>query len=271
MTSRPHARRSPWRAVLVGLAGALTLTSVLGACSQQETRNASDDPTVATSTPVESETSEATETPEVTESPTTASATPTETASTEPTPDLTPLLLPARAVGGLNESWRWRQGETRTGEPAGGDIADCVRFSLAAIGASEVATRTYLPPADAADTRTGVVQAVAQMPDEETAVRVMQVLRSWHEMCQSRLNRGSDQPHRVSAAERIAAGDDAFEYLHSTPGATPDTTAFEDVAQVRVGARISLVVVRLDAQDYNYEPRRSPAALSVVAAAPRLG
>jgi hypothetical protein len=99
----------------------------------------------------------------------------------------------------------------------------------------------------------------------------MQVLRAWQDTCQSRLDKVSDQPHRVSDAVAVKAGDDAFAYLHTTRGSTPDTTRFEDVAQVRVGALISLVVVRLDEQDYNYDVRRTPAARSLAAAAARLG
>jgi hypothetical protein len=174
-------------------------------------------------------------------------------------------------VTGLNEQWRWRDGETLTSEPTTGGIADCVRFSLAAIGASQAVTRSYAPPASAADAPASAVEIVARFPDTATAVRVMEVLRSWHGSCQRRLNGVSDQPHRVSRAEAIRAGDDAFAYLHSTPGSTRDTTQFEDVGQVRRGQYIALVVVRLDEQDYNYEPQRSPAARSLAPAAARLG
>ncbi len=274
MTRRTAAARpAPWRAVLVGLAGTVTLTSVLAACAQDDTpRNASDEPTVETSTPVETTD---TPTPTDTATPTPTASTPaptvTETVTETPAADLTSLLLPARAMGGLNETWRWRDGETRTDEPPAGQLADCVRFSFKAIGAGEVATRTFLPPAGAGDVESSAFQLVAEMPDNDTAARVMEVLKSWRNTCQRRLNDASDQPHRVSSAAAVRAGDDAFEYLHSTPGSTPDTTLFEDVAQVRVGTRVSLVVVRLDAQDYNYESAKTPAARSVVAAARRLG
>jgi hypothetical protein len=280
MTSRTD-RPAPWRAALVGLASAVTLTSALGACSRSDdARNASDEPTVESSTPTptteeptptESATPSVSATPTVSESPQSpgpASPDPTET--TGPAPALSQRLLPARKVGGLNDQWSWRNGETRTTEPASGTIADCIRFSLAAIGASEVATRSYLPPAAAADSRATALQVVADFPDEQTAVRVMGVLRSWHDSCQRRLNSVSDQPHRVSDAADPAVGADAFAYLHSTRGSTPDTTLFEDVGQVRVGHAISVVVVRLDEQDYNYAPSRTPAARTLKAAAAAL-
>ena len=279
MTRRPHrpARR---QTALVGLVAAATLSAVLGACSSpDDTDNASDEPTVETSAPepsvetTEPTPTEPTETPTLSPTPTSEAPAPSTepTRTTEPAPALTTRLLPARAVVGLNESWRWRDGETQTTEPTGGTLADCVRFTLTAIGASEVVTRSYLPPADAAGSRASALQVVADFPDAQTAVRVMEVLRSWHGSCQRRLNNVSDRPHRVSEMERVSAGDDAFAYLHTTPGSTKDTTLFEDVGQVRVGHYLSLVVVRLDEQDYNYEPQRTPAARSLTPAAARLG
>ncbi|GAA1924900.1 hypothetical protein GCM10009815_19340 [Nocardioides marmoribigeumensis] len=188
-----------------------------------------------------------------------------------PSPALTTRLLPAGSMAGLNAQWRWRDGETLTAEPTTGGIADCVRFSLAAIGAREAVSRSYAPPASAADAPASAFEIVARFPDEQTAMRVMDVLRSWRSSCQRRLDNVSDKPHRVSEAETITAGDDAFAYLHSTPGSTKDTTQFEDVAQVRRGALVALVVVRLDEQDYNYPAKRSPAARSLAPAAARLG
>ena len=277
MTRRTAARPAAWRAVLVGLAGTVTLSSVLTACGDDTVRDAGDEPTVETSTPVES-TQTGTPTPSVTATPTATpttevpSPTPTQTQTAEESSsDLAARLLPARRVGGLNDTWRWRDGETRTVEPPAGQLADCFRFSFATIGATDVATRTYRAPAGTDDGEASALQVVAEMGDERTAIRVMEVLRSWRTSCQSRLNDASDQPHRVSSAAELDAGDDAFEYLHTTTGSTRDTTLFEDVAQVRVGRRIALVVVRLDAQDYNYEPAESPASRSVVAAARRLG
>jgi hypothetical protein len=274
MTSRT-VRPAPWRAVLVGLAATVTLTATLGACSgSDETSNASDEPTVETTTPTPtSETPTPTPTPTATastESPApTLTASPTESATEPAGPDPTTRLLPARSVGGLNDQWRWRAGETRSSEPD--QVADCLRFSLSSIGASRVASRTYGPPASSSDARTSAVQVVAEAPDQETAVRMMQVLRSWQAGCQKRLNNSSDQPHRVSEPDVLDAGDEAFAYLHSTPGSTPDTTLFQDIGQVRVGRLVSVVVVRLDEMDYNYEPQRTPAALSLAAAAARLG
>ena len=117
----------------------------------------------------------------------TPAPTPTETETTEaPESTLTTRLLPAKSVGGLNDQWTWRDGETRTEEPPAGQLADCVRFSFAAIGALDVATRTYLAPAGTDDVESSALQVVAEMGDEETAVRVMEVLRSWRNGCQNR-------------------------------------------------------------------------------------
>lgn len=275
MSSRSQVRRRVrLRAASLGLA-VLTTTGLLSACSGGggDTQDAGDQPTAASSTPTptESETPTETPVPSPSSSSVTPTPTPTPTRTVTPAPRLTSRLLPARAVAGLNQEWRWRDGETRTAEPAGGQLADCIRFSLAAIGASEVVTRTYLPPRFAADAPASAFQVVAGFPDQETASRVMQVLRSWHGTCQQRLNQVSDQPHRVSDAVSIGNGLDAFAYLHTTRGSTPDTTQFEDVSQVRVGDLVSIVVVELDEQDYNYEARRTPAARTAVAAARRLG
>ena len=170
MTSRTD-RPAPWRAALVGLASAVTLTSALGACSgADDARNASDEPTAETSTPTptteeptptESATPSVSATPTMSETPDPESPDPTET--TEPAPALTERLLPARSVGGLNDQWTWRDGETRTSEPASGTIADCIRFSFAAIGASDVVTRSYLPPTRTADSRATALQVVAEL------------------------------------------------------------------------------------------------------------
>ena len=115
MTRRTTARPAPWRAVLVGLAGTVTLTSVLAACGDDTIRNTGDEPTVETSTPVETVTETPTETPTPTPTTETPEPTPTETETAEEPPsDLTTRLLPAKSVGGLNETWTWRDGETRT-------------------------------------------------------------------------------------------------------------------------------------------------------------
>lgn len=261
------------RAATLGLA-LLTTTGLLAACSDDGgTQNTSEEPTAASSTPTPTESETPSESP--TPSPSTTSPTPTPeptpTQTVTPAPDLTSKLLPARAVAGLNQEWRWRAGETRTAEPATEQLPECLRFSLAAIGASEAVTRSYLPPRFAADAPASALQVVAGFPDQETASRVMQVLRSWHGTCERRLNKVSDQKHRISDAVSVGRGLDAFTYLHTTRGSTPDTTAFEDVSQVRVGDRISIVVVRLDEQDYNYDQDDTPAARSAVAAARRLG
>ena len=271
-------RRAPLRAATTGLAVLAMSGSLAGCFGTDDARTTSSDPTVETSPTVPTEPTESSEPSQTpTPSPTPTSATPmptltpSPTATIPPAPALTTRLLPARSVVGLNDGWRWRNGETLTGEPTAGQIAACIRFSLTAIGAAETAVRSYAPPASAADAPASAVEVVARFADTETAVRVMEVLRSWQRGCQHRLNATSDRPHRVSQAEAIDAGDDAFGYLHSTPGSSRDTTQFEDVAQVRRGQLVALVVVRLDEQDYNYEPQRSPAARSLAAAAARLG
>ena len=85
-----------------------------------------------------------------------------------------------------------------------------------------------------------------------------------------RMARGQ-YPWERSLHYRANYTDEGFAYLHTTPGSTVDTTLFQDIGQVRVGRLVSVVVVRLDEIDYNYEPSDTPAVRSLPAAAALLG
>lgn len=234
--------------------GATTTTSA----TSEPTAAPSSSPTVASSAPSSSE-------------PATTVGTTTSEPSAPPAPaalDLPALLLPADRVGKLNQEWRWFAGNDFDAEPD--RLVACHRFGLADTGAEEVAVREYTSDLDA---EVRAHHLVAGYPDEVTARRAYAVLESWHSSCERRLERrakGRDGVY-VSPTDPVStAAGRALTYVTIQPTAT-GSSSIENVGIARDGRVVTVVVVRLEGDDFNYPRGRTPAAITVRNAAQRSG
>ncbi len=261
--------RPPGAAIATLLGVALALTAV--GCSQLTEPTSEDSPT----------TEETSESLSPSQSPGTTGSSPTITASQAPTPSATTstessaapvdpgsLLLPASRIGKLNAEWRWAAGNDFDTEPE--RLVACHRAALLDIGAEEVAVREYSSDLDA---NAAAFHLVAALPDEETARRLYAVMESWRSGCQRRLEaraRGRDRV-KVTELEPVSTGADAAAtYVIFQPTAT-GSARIENVGIARDGRVVTVVVVKLEGQDFNYPRGRTPAALTLRNAAPATG
>jgi hypothetical protein len=178
--------------------------------------------------------------------------------------ELAARLLPAGKVGKLNQEWRWLAGNDLRREPA--RMVACHRAGLLDIGADELAVREYTSDLDAA---VRAYQLVAAYPDEMTARRAHRVLESWHGSCKQRLEQrssGGDGVHVSPIEQAPTSRGTGLSYVSFRPTAT-GTAAIDNVGFLRDGRVLTLVVVKLEGDDYNYPRGRTPAATTLRAAA----
>ena len=180
---------------------------------------------------------------------------------------LADALLPAEDVPGFNEEFTWEEGTTESAEPAG-LAGTCHQFELMSIGAEEVAYRTYLPSGGDDSTAS---ELVAEFPDEMTAKRAFEVLKSWRQKCGGNLKDFDRSEVGQLQAVDTEAGEGHWYLLTYGPvEGDPDSGHFDAQGLVRVGDRIAVVRLDLVGPDYNYEPGQEPMVAAVQAAASRL-
>ncbi len=219
------------------------------------------------------ETPVATESDAPSEEPTDETTEPSSTSeSTEPAPEpgtgtLTDALLPAEEVPGFNEEFTWTEGTTATAEPK--ELAGaCHQFEMTSIGAEEVAHRTYEPTAG---DNSEASQLVAQFPDEMTANRAFEVLKSWRQGCAKNFKKYD----RVQVGDLEDVDTDAgtghwYLLIYGPAEGDPDAAYFDAQGIAKVGNRVAVVRLSLVGQDYNYEQGQEPMVEAVRAAAARL-
>lgn len=279
---RPRsARPRPTRAVLAGLT--LTVALTVAGCADQagsggsSTRSAASEP--ASSAPTEA-TSAATETMDATPSSPSASMSTAEPTTSVPSPSTSPSttaaharslrsrLLPAADMPGFNDEFQWRPGRTRIGEHQQ-PFGTCQRFELSDIGALRSVVRTFRPPG--AGSHDIGRQLVASFPDEATARRAFEVLKSWRTTCGDRLSE-----HKQSRVGRLKSvplpdGTGAWYLLNYGPTTfDQDAHWYDAQGMALVGSRITLLQLALAGQDYNYDPGTEPMVAAVQRAATRL-
>jgi hypothetical protein len=178
------------------------------------------------------------------------------------------VLLTAREVPGFNPEFRWKNGRTRNGEPAKG-FGTCQRFPMTSIGAERTVVRTYVPGPKQSHDLAG--ELVASFPDEMTARRAFEVLKSWHARCAGRLP--GRQLRRVGRLQGVPLdeGTGAWYLLTYGPVASdPDAVWFDAQGITLVGSRIAVVKLAVAGQDYNYEAGQEPMVSAVKRAAAKL-
>ena len=181
---------------------------------------------------------------------------------------LTAALLPADQLPGFNQEFTWEEAATENSEPK--QLAGtCHQFEMTSIGAEEVAYRTYQPHAGDNSTAS---ELVAQFPDEMTARRAFQVLKSWREKCGGNLKKFDRSEVGPLEAVDTEAGEGHWYLLTYGPvEGDPDSAHFDAQGLVKVGDRIAVVQLDLVGQDYNYDVGQEPMVGAVRAASERLG
>lgn len=240
---------------LLAACAAVACLALVGGCAAKDDEPAAAPPGTS---PSSATTASTPETPD--------ESTPTTASSDAPASD-TPLvdrLLPTRLVPGLNERWRWQDGETH---PAGTELFGvCARADLGSIGASSAFERTYFPPDDSDD---NAAEQVAEFPDAATAARAWSVLQSWHDTC---TKKSKDHPGlRVRKIIDLPGTTAARWYLLSWTPDDDDTGRFEAFGMALHGTRLAVLRMDNSGQDYIYPPGEEPMVGMVTAAASWLG
>jgi hypothetical protein len=255
MKARIQARR------LAAAAAVIALASVSGCDS---VKLGSDKPT-SPATKTVTQTVSANPSSTASESVPSASATPTGPVA------LKDRALTADHMPGFTAKFRWRAGTTRTREPKT-LFGTCQRFMITAIGATRIVVDEYVP-ASGPPSHATAGNLVAQFPDEVTAQRAYEVLKSWHDECQDLIAKHTQ--HKVGDLQPVdvgGAGNGDWYLLRYGPVAgDPDSSYFDAQGMTRSGDRISLLEMRLVGQDYDYRPGHEPMVAAVQAAAAKLG
>jgi hypothetical protein len=140
---------------------------------------------------------------------------------------------------------------------------------MTSIGAVRTVVRTYLPAPRQSHDVAG--ELVASFPDEMTARRAFEVLKSWRARCADRL-RAHDRS-RVGRLQDVPleAGTGAWYLLTYGPVANdPEALWFDAQGMALVGSRVAVVKLAVAGQDYNYEAGQEPMVAALHRAAAKL-
>lgn len=253
-------------ATATGILLPVLLLGALTACGPETTDPASGGSTGSggseSPAPTEAAPSESTEAP--TEEPSEEPSAPSDAGDGS----LTGALLPAADVPGFNDEFTWKELATDTREPR--DLGGtCHKFEMTSIGAEEVAYRTYQSTQGGDDSAAS--ELVAQFPDDKTASRAFEVLKSWQADCAAELKMFD----RVTVGDLepvpTDTGEGAWYLLTYGPvEGDPDAGYFDAQGIAKVGDRIAVLRLSLIGQDYNYAAGEEPMVAAVQAAVGRL-
>ena len=244
----------------------LALMLGLAACGPEPVASGDADETpVATESEASSEEPSDATTEETTAPP--ATSDPAEPSVEPGTGTLTDALLPAEEVPGFNEEFTWVEGTTAAAEPK--DLAGaCHQFEMTSIGAEEVAYRTYEPTAG---DNSEASHLVAQFPDEMTANRAFEVLKSWRQGCAKNFKKYDRvQVGDLEDVDTQAGTGHWYLLIYGPAEGDPDSGYFDAQGIAKVGDRVAVLRLSLVGQDYNYEQGQEPMVEAVRAAAARL-
>lgn len=252
-------------APLTGVLATLLLTALAGCGPQDVDPAGTDEPSAAAESTGPADGPE--ETPSEEASEPAEPADPAEQPQEPGSGTVAEALLPADDVPGFNDEFTWTEGVSGSSEPR--ELAGaCHQFEMASIGAEEVAYRSY-DPVLGGDATAG--ELVAQFPDETTATRAFEVLKSWRQGCARGL-RGYD---RVQVGDLTDVATDVgtghwYLLVYGPAEGDPDAGYFDAQGIARVGKRIAVLRLTSVGQDYNYASGQEPMVEAVRAAAARL-
>lgn len=115
---------------------------------------------------------------------------------------------------------------------------------MTSIGAMRVVRRTYAP-ADVSGPPSSASDLVAEFPDTKTAKRAYAVLTAWHDKC------GGDRT--VGDLRPVDVGAGTGQWYLVTAG-----TSFAAQGFSRLDARIAVLTMTTQGQDYDYPPGHEP-------------
>ena len=179
-------------------------------------------------------------------------------------------LLAASEVPGFEEGFAWRVTSTRRTEGQK-PFGTCHKYAMTSIGATRVAVRQFTPKHGSdADTASHLV---ADFADGSTARRAFEVLKSWRAQCGEELSQYQQRDVGKLETVDVAGGVAGWYLLTYGPasGENDDDAYFDAQGMARVGKRISVVQMRLVAQDYDYPAGQEPMVEAVRTAAGKLG
>lgn len=137
-------------------------------------------------------------------------------------------------------------------------VGACQKTSLESIGALTAVRRRYVARSEG--TRPArAVQVVARFADDKSAWRAHQVLKSWHEDCEERLDvERLDVGPLQTVPVRVGSGDN-YRAVYGPSSARHGTAA--GLGMMRSGSYLSVVVLRTDVD--SYPAGRDPARVAV--------
>src|SRR3546814_113483 len=234
MSSSLTVRRAhPLPVALAGLGLAALLTGC-GEYTGEEPSSVAIDPSATASS---SESVTPSESPSASQSPTASEST------TASGPE--GMLLTAEEMPGVSDATTWTQESTEPqGLEADGSsaVGACQLTPLHDIGATEAIQRTFSGPEGATAT-----QVIATLADDKSVRQTHQVLVSWHDKCESTI----EGPSTVTELEEVTVPTGTAESYVVSYGS--DASTWESVAINVSGTHISLVVIKNQGMDYNYE------------------
>jgi hypothetical protein len=179
-------------------------------------------------------------------------------------------LLAASEVPGFEDGFAWRVASTRRTEGRE-PFGTCHKYAMTSIGAMRVAVRQFTPKHGSdADTASHLV---ADFADGSTARRAFEVLKSWRAQCGEELSEYQQRDVGKLQSVDVPGGVAGWYLLTYGPasGENDGDAYFDAQGMTRVGKRISVLQMRLVAQDYDYPPGQEPVVEAVRTAAGKLG
>ncbi len=176
-------------------------------------------------------------------------------------------LLTAEQLPGVSNGKGWKEARTTGREPRA-LAGTCHRFGMLSIGAMRVAHRDFLP-ADGSDAGRAN-ELVATFADAKTAWRAFEVLKSWRDDCDARLDRWAH--HDVGPLRTVLTGPgEAHSYLLTYgPVGASAASHFDAEGMVMVGNRIAVLRIDYVARDNPYADGNDPVTAAIDAAAAKL-
>lgn len=206
-------------------------------------------------------TTQASPTPKPTASPTSAPASPKRRSKPAP---LLPMeraslgahLLPVERMPALTDDFAWTIVDDSAEELQ--SVGACQKTSLESIGAVSALRRTFVP-ADGMEQDATATQVVARFADDKSAWRAHEVLKSWREDCEERLDypRKDVGPLRTVTV-RVGTGDN---YRAAYGPKSEDRARIAGFGIVRTGSFLAIVEVTTPVADYPSD--RDPARVAV--------
>ncbi|MCW2791051.1 MAG: hypothetical protein JWO76_149 [Nocardioides sp.] len=168
-------------------------------------------------------------------------------------------LLDAERMPALADGVAWTVVDE--GPEATERVGACQKTSLESIGALDAVRRTFTVPGEAGDraSSTGAVQVVARFADDKSAWRAHEVLRSWRDDCEQRLDFPRKEVGPLETVPvRVGTGDN-YRTVYGPRSAERGTTA--GLGIVRSGSYLSVVEITTAVDDY--PAGRDPARVAV--------